>query len=383
MSKIGIPRALYSYYHFPVWQKFFELLDCEIILSPPTTKNILSDGLKIATEEICLPVKTFLGHCAHLKNKCDYLLVPRIVCMFDDAQNLKYGCPKAMGLPDIVRACFNDSIHIIDFTIDERKIDKRNSYYKIGQIFTTDIKKIRRAYDNAITSKFSTSFAIRQWGNDAIPQPQKFCAVENRPFKSAIGLIGHPYLIYDAYISLSLIDLIERFNIKVITPSDIILQQTDQSINTSQKNSLLPNLSLEDNLENKSQLTQINCLSQHRRNKKNSISRLIDDIHWFYEQDIIMSTEYLLKTHQISGFIFAFSLSCGTSAVILEIIKKELLDCYRIPTLFLPFDEHTTSVGLTTRLESFIDLVQRAEFHTYTQIDNNFAQYSKEKILLH
>lgn len=382
MSKIGIPRALYSYYHFPVWQKFFELLDCEIVLSPPTTKKILSDGLTIAPEEICLPVKTFLGHCAHLKNKCDYLLVPRIVCTFDDAQNLKYGCPKAIGLPDIVRACFNDSINIIDFTIDERKLDKRNSYYKIGQIFTADMKKIRTAYNIAITSKFISSFAIRLWANDALLQLQNSCAVEHPNFKSTIGLIGHPYLIYDAYISLSLIDLIEKFNIKVITPADIVLQQTDQSINTFQKNSPLHNLSLKDSLRNKSQPTSINCLFRHRDNKKKSISRLIDDIHWFYEQDIIMSTEYLLKTSQISGIIFAFSLSCGTSAVILEIIKKELLDYYQIPTLFLSFDEHTTSVGLTTRLESFIDLVQRAEFHTDTQIDKNFAQYSKEKILL-
>ncbi len=46
--RIGITRALYSFYHYPLWRKFFEELDCEIVLSPSTTRKILEDGLKIA-----------------------------------------------------------------------------------------------------------------------------------------------------------------------------------------------------------------------------------------------------------------------------------------------------------------------------------------------
>ena len=58
--KVGIPRVLLYYYYYPLWKTFFEGLGAQVILSSPSTKGILTDGLRFAVDEICLPVKLAL-----------------------------------------------------------------------------------------------------------------------------------------------------------------------------------------------------------------------------------------------------------------------------------------------------------------------------------
>ena len=62
MVKVGIPRALWYYKYFPLWESFFKDLGAEIIVSPVTNKNILDQGVKLIVDEACLPVKVFFGH---------------------------------------------------------------------------------------------------------------------------------------------------------------------------------------------------------------------------------------------------------------------------------------------------------------------------------
>ena len=45
----------------------------EVVVSPPTNKEILDLGVIAAVPETCLPVK-FYGHVLTLANKVDYLL---------------------------------------------------------------------------------------------------------------------------------------------------------------------------------------------------------------------------------------------------------------------------------------------------------------------
>ena len=39
--KIGIPRALYYYEHYPFWETYFHKLGFEIVLSRKTNKEIM------------------------------------------------------------------------------------------------------------------------------------------------------------------------------------------------------------------------------------------------------------------------------------------------------------------------------------------------------
>jgi len=73
MIKVGIPRALLYYQYYPMWKIFFEELGAEVVVSPPTTQVMLSEGSSRVVADTCLPVKAYLGHVLYLTNKCDYI----------------------------------------------------------------------------------------------------------------------------------------------------------------------------------------------------------------------------------------------------------------------------------------------------------------------
>ena len=53
--KVGIPRGLWFYDYYPLWKTFYECLDAEVIISKPTNKKILDQGIKNTVDEACLP----------------------------------------------------------------------------------------------------------------------------------------------------------------------------------------------------------------------------------------------------------------------------------------------------------------------------------------
>ena len=98
--KVGIPRALHFYRYFPFWKKLLEKLDAEIILSPPTNKKIVEEGVTHGFGELCIPVKIYYGQLLKLVRDnpdLDYIFVPRYVAEVKEA----YFCPKFISLPDI------------------------------------------------------------------------------------------------------------------------------------------------------------------------------------------------------------------------------------------------------------------------------------------
>ena len=78
MNRVGIPRSLFYYYYGNFWQDFFDSLNISYIISPVSNQDIVNRGIKIANDEMCLSLKNYLGHVDYLKDKCDYILVPRI-----------------------------------------------------------------------------------------------------------------------------------------------------------------------------------------------------------------------------------------------------------------------------------------------------------------
>ena len=98
--RVGIPRALLYYHYGDCWLAFLESLGVEVVVSEPTTGEIIATGASLADNETCLPVKVFLGHLMALKEASDYALVPRVV----SHRKGTCSCPKFLGLPDMACA---------------------------------------------------------------------------------------------------------------------------------------------------------------------------------------------------------------------------------------------------------------------------------------
>lgn len=96
--KIGLPRGLLYHSYGPFMEAFLSELPAEIIISEETDRDILDRGTAACIDDACLPVKVYAGHVESLREKCDRIVVPRIMsCEYGESL-----CPKLNGLPELI-----------------------------------------------------------------------------------------------------------------------------------------------------------------------------------------------------------------------------------------------------------------------------------------
>ena len=321
LLKVGIPRALLYYNYFPLWNGFFKALGTEVVISGKTTKTILNKGVQRSVDEACLPVKLFFGHVIDLKDRVDFLFLPRMVSVEKKA----YICPKLLGLPDMIRYNIPDLPRVIDVSIDMSK--NENNLYKAfveaGRIVTRNPMTIRRAYKKGLQEqeRFNRLNQLGFLPHESIEQMEGGLITQNfgpnRQNHLTVALIGHGYNIYDSYISMNLIEKLRDMGVRVVTPdnltNDIINERSDE----------LP--------------------------KK---------LFWSLGKQMIGSAFHYMRSDSIDGIIHVASFACGPDSFTQEIIERHLRRRKKLPFLNLTIDEHTGEAGVITRLEAFIDMIQ-------------------------
>ena len=152
MNTVGIPRSLFYYYYKDIWTDFFDSLKIKYIISPVTNKEIMDKGLKVSNSEMCLSLKNYLGHVDYLKDKCDYILVPRI----SNFKNNNQTCTNFWVVYDIVKNLFD--VNLLHYNIDlEKGQTLKKGLYKIGKTLNKKHSQIKKAYKYAITREKKTS----------------------------------------------------------------------------------------------------------------------------------------------------------------------------------------------------------------------------------
>ena len=319
--KVGIPRALLYYRLYPFWKTFFNSLGIEVIVSGKTTKKLLKEGLKYAPDEACLSIKVAFGHVKDLIGKVDYLFLPRLVSL----ERGTYVCPKFIGFPDMIRSAFNNLPLLIDTSFNLRK-KPSNLFlpmYRIGRVFKKSFFSIYRAYKKASEEQSKYLSSLRK-GN---PLPEALFSWEERrtleilPNPTGglrIALVGHPYNLYDSFINLNIIKKLEDLGARVITPEMVepleIKKETD---------------------------------------------KIPQEVYWSLGREIVGASFSLLESKSIDGLIHLGSFGCGPDSFLRELIVDKVRKHPEIAYLSLILDEHTGEAGLVTRLEAFIDLIER------------------------
>lgn len=295
--KIGIPRAFLYYRHYILWKNFFEIIGCNIVLSPNTDSDIISNGNKLSVDESCLPSKIYLGHINYLIDKCDYILVPRI-CSYGRKKRV---CVKFNGIYDVVNNVF-DNIKILDYNIDNLKFKyELFGFIRMGLKLNKNIFKVIYAYiiGKIKEYKYNKSLLLKQ---DKLMRSSKF----------KILIVSHPYIVYDRYLSSNIIDYLKKEDIEI--------------------------------------------LYSDRLDKKISISYAEDmsnTLYFLYAKENIGSAFYYKDV--VDGIIFLSSFPCGVDSLVNELAIRKLDN---VPCLNIILDESTSVSGLYTRLESFIDIIK-------------------------
>jgi len=322
MVKIGIPRALFYYVYYPKWESFFQALDTEVICSGNTTKIILDEGVREAIADACVPVKIFFGHALALKDKVDFLFIPRIVCT--NKKNVY--CPKFLGLPDMIRHGLPDMPPIIDVRVDTRaqKFAVWKAYQHIGKFLGKSNIKTFNAYRlaNRVHRRFIKLLLSGYQPTEAISVLKNKNLNLNRKHEGELtfALLGYPYTINDPYVSVQLINKLKKMGINVLTTENIPLRALNRQKINLQKN-----------------------------------------FFWTFSDRVMRAAKYYFESGVIDGAIHLTAFGCGPDSLLNNFIEREVKKYPAIPFMTLTIDEHSGEAGITTRLEAFIDMVKRKQ----------------------
>ncbi|NLK43870.1 MAG: 2-hydroxyglutaryl-CoA dehydratase [Tissierellia bacterium] len=292
---VGIPKGLLYYKYYPFFTNFFNELGVELVVSQDTNKDILDEGVNYCIDDACLPVKIFHGHVAVLKEKCDIILIPRIM----QVRKKEYICPKFCGLPEMIKNTIPDLPRIIDKPIYAFSRKKLYTWAKeAGSMITKDKNRIKSAFNYAVMEqdKYRLGF------NDKSQQ-------------LTVALVGHPYNIFDNYINMNIVKKLKRLGVGVITEEF-----------------------LEDNLIDE------------------EIRHLYKKPFWTFARNSYGFASNVYRKNLVDGIIYISSFACGIDSVVIELIKERIGN---FPLLILKIDEHTGEAGLDTRVEAFVDMLGR------------------------
>lgn len=313
---VGIPRALTYYKYHPLWRTFFEDLGATVVVSAPSNRATINRGVAISENELCVPVKLAFGHAASLAGKCDVLFVPRVVAVEGEA----YTCPKFLGLPDMIKAADLEFGCILAPTVNLRKgpRDFRRVVLETGREIGASDKRTRRAFRHGI-EELKRHEALLASGltpvdiEDGLTDPGQVPAGDG----VVIGIVGHPYNLYDRYVSMNLVRRLRMHGVSVRSPEMLPARVVEREAATLPK-----------------------------------------ELFWTYEKEVVGSAFHWARHGGVDGLIYVLSFACGPDSLVQVLIEHEVRRETEMPLMSLVIDEHSAEAGLVTRLEAFLDMLK-------------------------
>ncbi|MBO8137479.1 MAG: hypothetical protein H0Z40_05020 [Desulfotomaculum sp.] len=319
-AKVGIPRTLFYYVYFPMVETFLKELGAEPVVSSKTSRKILDDGVREALADACVPVKIFFGHVQDVKDKIDFLFVPRVVCL----NGRTIYCPKFLGLPDMIKHTFDQLPEVIDTRIDVR--DDRfavwKAFYMLGKKFTNSTAKIFFSYNKAKrVLKLYHKLLKEGLSPEAAMNKLKSKDYNIKPNHQSLlkfAVLGYPYIVHDKYISVNLLDKLNKLGVETIT-----LEQVPLNI------------------------------------IKNTKTDIPKDMFWTFSDMVLKAAYHFFNRGTVDGIIHLTAFGCGPDSMVDKYMELKSKNHPHIPFMSVTIDEHSGEAGMYTRLEAFVDMVKR------------------------
>ncbi len=311
--KIGFPRALLMYQYYPMWRTFLEGLDVQIIMSPFTNKTLLDEGTKTTVDDSCLPVKVFHGHVKYLIDKSDMIFTPRLMSIAKG----EFICPKFCGLPEMVRNSMKTPFQmaVLDINLHRNTSSLYENYAQFGAIFSKDRRKIKKAFSSAMHAQEQYEQRMLSGERPFSLEIKNTKKGQKGKATATIGLLGHPYVLYDDFLNMHIMDKLISQGVTVLTPEMIPIEKIEE------ESAIFP--------------------------KK---------MFWTLGKHVYGSGKYMLKNPDLDGIIYLSSFGCGIDSIMVGLVERYVRK-ERIPFTMISLDEHTGEAGINTRLEAFLDMI--------------------------
>ncbi|MEA4882187.1 MAG: acyl-CoA dehydratase activase-related protein [Clostridia bacterium] len=301
----GVPRGLLYYEYGAFMEEFLEQCGVGVVLSRPTDKSIVDQGVRLCVDGACLPVKVFFGHAHSISDKVDVLFIPRFVSV----ERRAYICPKLMGLPDMVRARMRHAPRVVDPLVDLSHGPEGlvRSAFDLGRALGIGGLCGAKALAHAARvhrKRKMTGMAVRSSGPGA---------------DISIGVLGHSYNLDDRFVSLDLINKLAALGAEPVTPS----AYSDR------------------------ELAQWEMWANGRKR-----------LFWTLGRRLMGAANRWYATGEVDGVVHMMSFGCGPESFIADVVRRQAALRPEVPFMLLNSDEHSGEAGLATRLEAFVDTVR-------------------------
>ena len=299
MKTVGIPRAMLYYRCQTLWTSFFEELGISVMLSPPTTRELIENGSSIAVDETCLSAKIFMGHVSALMGKCDAIFIPRYSSLDHDA----LFCTRFEGLFDQTRNVFRSQPQrFISCNVDAKEgCSEEAAFVSLGKELGFSAKESRAAYARA---------------RKADQRQQKQWAKEQEELSEQDGLkillVGHSYILSDPFLQKPIYDTLAE-NGAVCLRADRV----------------------------------------DRAKARRASAAFSPTCRWIMNEELMGSA--VLWKEKVDGIVLVSAFPCGPDSMTDELLARRLKD---VPLLQLVLDAQSGTAGVETRLESFLDIIR-------------------------
>lgn len=297
MPIIGIPRGLLYYRYEILWKSFFDALGVKYVISERSNIDILSKGKKKSIDEACLSLKLFIGHIESIKDKCSHIFIPRIYSL----KKTEQVCTNFNCLYDLIKNLY-PKLNIVHINIDvKHHRNEKNAYVMLAKELGFNRKEALSAYKIAKEKE-------KEYLDDIYENALKKIMSN----KTKILLLGHSYNLQDEMIGKEITAFLNKNDIEIIFSYEMNLMYKDEYAN-----------------------------------------KISPKVHWTMNKEILASFEYFKD--KVDGVIVISAFPCGPDSLTNEMIMRKK---GKSKVLLLTFEDLNSNVALTTRLESFLDMLK-------------------------
>jgi predicted CoA-substrate-specific enzyme activase len=320
---VGIPRVLFFHELYPLWQAFFTELGFQVVVSDPTNRHIIRQGVENIVEEPCLPIKLAHGHVLNLLEKEPDLLFLPVQCTMEklsDDFNKSWNCPLSQSLSYILYSSARIRNTLTTPSGKKPRVLRPVVHPDRGRAWLRRVlRRVARdagvssssLIDGAIQAGFEAFDSFNDWqqrrGREVLAQL--------KPDEKAIVIVGRAYNTYDEAMTLNLPEKLRDLDMLAIPIDFLPLKSLAEEVSAAHPN-----------------------------------------MYWKSGQKILCAARMISRDPRLFG-LYVTNFACGPDSYLLKFFSKETEGK---PFLTIEIDEHSADAGIITRCEAFIDTIRNA-----------------------
>ncbi len=346
--KVGIPHFGFDTLAL---KGFIEELGAEVVLPPPTSKRTVEIGVKLAPELVCMPFKITLGNFAEaLERGADTLLMAAGArkCRFGyyhflQEQALRQVKQDFRLVPVSQYSASGFIFKLIPelFGVSPLRVMRAVCRLLVKSALTRDFRRLlnrKRAVDFAgaeqvkgpALSLIEQARTISEMKR-ARQEMVRLFGINGKRADIRIGLVGEIFYTVDQRANQEIEKELARLGAEVVFERCLY-------------NHLLYLLHID---------------AGYRRSRRLAKPYLAECPGGEAIRTVGEARQFVMRG--VDGIVQVFPFTCMPENIALEALQR-ISEQSGVPLLFLSFDEHTSTTGLVTRLEAFVELLRRRKY---------------------